>query len=123
MQGAVQVRARYTGAVTRVVLQVRQVFHRISAPSAADVAEARFDFFCKHLLPQVANSTDSAANQAHTLVFVPSYFDYVRIRNILTDKEASYSACCEYARVFTAPCGRLFPPIFLTPCACTHRVG
>ena len=95
-QGAIQVRARYSGAVSRVVTQVRQVFHRLPASSAADAPDARFDFFCKHLLPQLANDTDRAANQAHTLLFVPSYYDYVRLRNILTDKEASYSVCSEY---------------------------
>ncbi|KAJ1998498.1 hypothetical protein GGI04_004975, partial [Coemansia thaxteri] len=33
----------------------------------------------------------------HTLVFVPSYFDYVRIRNYCRDKSCSFAAISEYS--------------------------
>jgi len=100
-QGAIQVRGQYVGTVTNVIPEVRQIFHRIPADSATTAPDARFKFFCENLLPQIANSTDRSANQNRTMIFVPSYFDYVRIRNILTDKEASYSACCEYVAFLT----------------------
>ena len=35
----------------------------------------------------------------HTLIFVPSYFDYVRIRNWCTSSDLDFAEICEYTKV------------------------
>ena len=36
---------------------------------------------------------------SHTLLIVPSYFDYLRLRNYLRDEAGiQFAACCEYDR-------------------------
>lgn len=56
-------------------LQVRQVFERFDAPSAAAAADARFAAFTASLWPRLADAAGGGL-----LLFVPSYFDFVRLR-------------------------------------------
>lgn len=65
-------------ATAHVVPQVRQMFERFSAPSPADAAAARLAFFKSKLWPRLRESGASGL-----LIFVPSYFDFVRLRNFL----------------------------------------
>lgn len=62
-----------------------QAFTRIDVPSLAGADDARFAFFRDRLLPPLAAGVaeGSGSPAAHTLIFVPSYFDYVRLRNLL----------------------------------------
>lgn len=61
--------------------------------SLATQDDSRFEYFVGTVLPQVLRS-----NQAHTAVFVPSYFDYVRVRNHLMKNKASVVNVHEYSR-------------------------
>uniref|UniRef100_A0A915N164 Digestive organ expansion factor-like protein n=1 Tax=Meloidogyne javanica TaxID=6303 RepID=A0A915N164_MELJA len=51
-----------------------QYFHRFEANSPTEQANERFKYFVEHLLPKC---------ETGTLIFIPSYFDFVRIRNFL----------------------------------------
>jgi U3 small nucleolar RNA-associated protein 25 len=44
--------------------------------------------------------------QKHTLIFIPSYFDFVSVRNLLLKQEASFVSVTEYARVSEVSRGR-----------------
>jgi U3 small nucleolar RNA-associated protein 25 len=55
------------------------------------VADARFDFFTKKILPRYSDEI-----MAQTLVFVSSYFDFVRLRNFFKKQETSFVELCEY---------------------------
>lgn len=57
------------------LLQVRQLFERFAAPSAAAAADARFEFFKASVWPRLAE-----AGGGGLLLVVPSYFDFVRLR-------------------------------------------
>lgn len=71
-----------------------QVFQRIPADSPAAQHEARFQYFVDTVLPQMVR-----AKQSHTAIFIPSYFDYVRLRNHLMKEKASVVSVHEYSRV------------------------
>ncbi|KAA8496510.1 U3 small nucleolar RNA-associated protein 25 [Porphyridium purpureum] len=90
------------GSVNNVLLRVPQSFLRV--PRAEDrltASTARFEYFTKQLLQRVGS-------MPRTLVFVPSYFDFVRIRNYLArlrkdgylstiHKDFTYACLSEYA--------------------------
>lgn len=57
------------------LLQVRQVFERFSAASSAAAADARFEFFKLNIWPRLSEGAT-----AGLMMFVPSYFDVVRLR-------------------------------------------
>lgn len=82
-----------TGTVCHVVVQLPQVFHRFDAQSVAQSVDDRFNFFVKKIIPQYK---DAVMN--HVLVYVPSYFDYVRLRNYFRREGLDFVQICEYSK-------------------------
>ena len=70
------------GTICQIGYSLGQVFHRIDCDSPVDLAEARFNFFVEKILPQFKDEMKS-----HTLIFVPSYFDFVKLRNYFKKNE------------------------------------
>ncbi|KAI8382408.1 hypothetical protein BD560DRAFT_323096 [Blakeslea trispora] len=82
------------GSIVDVIPQVQQGFTRIDVSTLKSVNEVRYKYFIEKTLPTLRKS---AIMQSHTLVFIPSYFDFVRVRNYFEDNKYSYEACSEYA--------------------------
>ncbi|CAI9592286.1 unnamed protein product [Staurois parvus] len=80
-----------TGCISQVLVQLPHVFQRLEANSVLSVIDARFKFFTDKILPQYRD-----AIMSHTLIYIPSYFDYVRIRNYFKKEELSFTYICEY---------------------------
>ncbi|CAN0095965.1 unnamed protein product [Ectocarpus sp. 12 AP-2014] len=81
------------GHICEVALQAKQVFQRVPCESLVTQDDSRFEYFVGTVLPQVLR-----AKQSHTAVFIPSYFDYVRVRNHLIKNKASVVNVHEYSR-------------------------
>ncbi|KAG0204610.1 rRNA-binding ribosome biosynthesis protein utp25 [Mortierella sp. GBA30] len=81
------------GSIVDVVPLVQQNFNRIDTRTLAQADENRFQYFINQTLPQLRRS---AVTQTHTMIFVPSYFDFVRLRNYFTENKYSFAAICEY---------------------------
>ncbi|XP_018407769.1 PREDICTED: digestive organ expansion factor homolog isoform X2 [Nanorana parkeri] len=79
------------GSICQVLVQLPHVFQRLGADSLLSVIDARFNFFTDKILPQYRD-----AIMSHTLIYVPSYFDYVRLRNYFNKEELSFAHICEY---------------------------
>ncbi|RPB10309.1 DUF1253-domain-containing protein [Morchella conica CCBAS932] len=75
--GRVKTAPEYAGAMTDLGLQVRQTFMRFDARAPAQDADARFAFFAAMVLPGLQRSAGGS------VVFVHSYYDFVRVRNHL----------------------------------------
>lgn len=90
----------------RVRPGVKQIFERIdmdapqgrvglSGTSAAEESDARLEYFTKKALPALLRS---AVSRDHTLLVVPSYFDFVRVTNYLRKSDTvTYAAISEYS--------------------------
>ncbi|KAJ1865284.1 rRNA-binding ribosome biosynthesis protein utp25 [Coemansia sp. RSA 2703] len=94
IEGKVRFKPVMQGAVTDVVAQVPQVFKRLNVKRLATAADDRFVHFTENMLPELEKS---AAKDKHTLIFVSSYFDFVRIRNHCRDRGFSFAAISEYS--------------------------
>nr|XP_042711062.1 U3 small nucleolar RNA-associated protein 25 homolog isoform X2 [Chrysemys picta bellii] len=81
------------GSISRVVVQLPHVFRRLEAESSISVMDARFQFFIDKVLPEYRD-----AIMSHTLVYIPSYFDYVRLRNYFKKEELNFTHICEYTK-------------------------
>ncbi|VVC91521.1 unnamed protein product [Leptidea sinapis] len=82
-----------TGSIQQVILQVPQLFHRFTATSPLSSVDARFEYFIKEILPK---QRDPLMN--HTLIYVPSYFDFVRLRNYFKKEDISFDGKIARAR-------------------------
>jgi U3 small nucleolar RNA-associated protein 25 len=103
-EGALKLRCRVpvdAASLNNVIVRVKQVFQRISCTSFANQGSDRLQYFEDRVLPQILRS-----KQKHTMIFIPSYFDFVSVRNLLLKKEADFVSVTEYARVSEISRGR-----------------
>uniref|UniRef100_A0A3Q3KQ15 U3 small nucleolar RNA-associated protein 25 homolog n=1 Tax=Monopterus albus TaxID=43700 RepID=A0A3Q3KQ15_MONAL len=80
-----------TGSICQVLVQLPHVFQMFTSDSFMD-HDARFQFFVDKVLPQYRDSVMS-----HTLIYIPSYFNYIRLRNYMKKEELSFASICEYS--------------------------
>lgn len=91
-------------SICNVLTSVRQVFQRVPSESFATQGERRVNYFKDTILPQLIRT-----KQNHTLIYIPSYFDFISVRNMMLKHEiASYHfvSITEYARVSEVNRGR-----------------
>eukprot|EP00937_MAST-01D_sp_MAST-1D-sp2_P004174 g4174.t1 len=90
--GSVRVqRKHYGGAVTRVLVPTRQLFRRVPDSSLADAANARFEFFRTEVFEQLRRE-----QLGRTLIYFPTYFDFVRVRNLFHSSDVVFAPLSEY---------------------------
>jgi U3 small nucleolar RNA-associated protein 25 len=99
--GKIRIQREYHGAMLSTLgCQTKQTFSRFQSPSAQDDPDARFDYFTKAIIPML---TKNVKDSSGTLVFIPSYLDFVRVRNYFTSNPAaerlSFGTISEYADV------------------------
>ncbi|XP_043917749.1 U3 small nucleolar RNA-associated protein 25 homolog isoform X2 [Protopterus annectens] len=82
-----------TGSICHVLVQLPHVFQRIDPANFISLPEERFSFFINKVLPQYRD-----AIMSHTLIYIPSYFDYVRLRNYFKSEELNFTCICEYTK-------------------------
>ncbi|THU96784.1 digestive organ expansion factor [Dendrothele bispora CBS 962.96] len=74
---------------------IEQNFVRFDCASPKDEADKRFSYFTTQLLPVVLKS---AVQSANTLIFIPSYFDFVRVHNYFrTLSGVTFTVLSEYS--------------------------
>lgn len=81
------------GDISNVFVTTPQIFHLIDTTSLDSVFDTRFRYFVKEILPRYRKPSF-----AHCMIYVPSYFDYVRLRNYLKAESISFAQICEYTK-------------------------
>ena len=100
VQGRVVLTKQYDGCLGHAPRGLRQVFIRFDAADPLAEADARLEAFRTRLLPSLLAAMSSAVGHAQTLLFVPRYFDFVRVRQLLVSEDVPFVAVSEYS---TAP--------------------
>ncbi|XP_033154459.1 digestive organ expansion factor homolog [Drosophila mauritiana] len=81
------------GDIRNVLTPIHQVFRLISCSSVETTFDDRFQYFVKNIMPQF-----SKPGFSHCMLYVPSYFDYVRIRNHFKTEMVSFVQINEYTK-------------------------
>ncbi|XP_050372122.1 protein NUCLEOLAR FACTOR 1 [Argentina anserina] len=90
--GKVKLVHEYKGVLPKVVQQVRQIFQRFEGDEIMNIDDARFEHFATKVFPKIKNSVEGGI-----MIFISSYFEYVRVRNFLKSQNASFCLLHEYS--------------------------
>ncbi|KAI9678141.1 MAG: rRNA-binding ribosome biosynthesis protein utp25 [Caeruleum heppii] len=105
LSGKVKITLDYAGAMLDLGLSTKQTFSRYESPDLTKDPDARFEYFSAAIVPSLAKFVRSTSGPAGAgiLIFVPSYLDFVRIRNYFSTSAAahniSFGAISEYSSV------------------------
>ncbi len=88
-------------SICNVMVHVKKVFQRVACLTVSEAGANRLRYFSDHILPKLMR-----LKQKHTLIFVPSYFDFIAMRNLLLKREADFCCVTEYSRVSEVSRGR-----------------
>jgi U3 small nucleolar RNA-associated protein 25 len=98
--GKIKISINYPGAIQELGLKVKQTFSRLESLSFASDPDARFTYFTTAVIPSL---TRSAKDSTGTVIFIPSYLDFVRVRNYFSTSPAttslSFGSISEYTSV------------------------
>ncbi|KAH7842911.1 hypothetical protein Vadar_010508 [Vaccinium darrowii] len=92
-KGKVKLVCEHKGVLPKVLLQVRQIYERFDVGSPVDVDDARLEYFAKKVFPKIKDSI-----QGGIMLFISSYFEFVRVRNFLKSQDASFCLLGEYTK-------------------------
>ena len=88
-------------SICNVMVPVRQIFQRIPCSTITTQGHERLKYFTDKVLPQLIS-----VQQKHTLIFIPSYFDFISVRNLLLKRNVSFVSVTEYSRTSEVSRGR-----------------
>ena len=97
-------RERYEGTMLELAIQPKQTFLRYDAPDPVQDPDTRFKFFTTSVVPWILKQSKTAsAKDSGILIFIPSYMDFVRVRNYIatsnTTQNVSFGSISEYTSV------------------------
>ncbi|GAM87309.1 hypothetical protein ANO11243_053310 [Dothideomycetidae sp. 11243] len=107
ISGRVKLQPEYDGTIQSLSLPsgIKQTFSRFDSSSPTADPDARFAFFSSAVLPAIvkAASASSSISPAGILLLVPTYLDFVRVRNFFAASTATenvaFGAVSEYSSV------------------------
>ncbi|KAK0719690.1 hypothetical protein B0H67DRAFT_643015 [Lasiosphaeris hirsuta] len=98
--GKARLQETYPGLIQYLGVKAKQTFNRFDAGSLADEPDARFSYFTKAIVPALAKR---AKDVSGVLIFIPSYLDFVKVRNYFANNSAAgnitFGTISEYAGV------------------------
>lgn len=80
------------GSICDVVVDFPQEFWKFEAANYGQSFDKRMEFFVTKFLPHYKNT-----HLNHTLIYVPSYYDFVQLRNYMRKEEVNFVQICEYS--------------------------
>jgi U3 small nucleolar RNA-associated protein 25 len=87
-EGLVKYQPLHDGSLLSTGLDIKQTFSKIPAKDPQGDPDARFSFFASIIIPWILRLPRPPDGALGVLVFIPSYFDFVRVRNYFSGSPA-----------------------------------
>ena len=101
VSGKLEYQPEYAGAIVSVGQSIKQTFSRFQSANVVDDADARFKYLTTSIIPWISRLPKPTEGGLGVLLFIPSYFDFVRVRNHFTNSNAtqniSFGVLSEYS--------------------------
>ncbi|PHH64112.1 hypothetical protein CDD81_4987 [Ophiocordyceps australis] len=101
--GKIRLQPEYPGVIQQLEVKAKQTFSRFQSSAVDKDPDARFDYFVSAIVPMLVKRAKDATG---TLLFVPSYLDFVRVRNYFANSlvmgNVTFGAISEYTDVSDA---------------------
>ncbi|KAH3758939.1 digestive organ expansion factor [Pelomyxa schiedti] len=75
----------HRGVANKIAYPLQQVFQRIDCDDPLKLPDKRFTYFSHEIFPVIRSKA-----QQRTIIYVPSSFDFVRVRNFLLDNKVNF---------------------------------
>eukprot|EP01061_Rhynchopus_euleeides_P005784 TRINITY_DN14947_c3_g1_i2.p1 TRINITY_DN14947_c3_g1~~TRINITY_DN14947_c3_g1_i2.p1 ORF type:complete len:603 (+),score=223.43 TRINITY_DN14947_c3_g1_i2:58-1809(+) len=99
-RGKIRCGRNYNGELVRVVNGAKHLFHRFEVTSVENSPDERFKFFEDKVYSRLTSAMNSGVGTMSTIIIVPSYFDYTRVRNFFDSVDRDcFTEVCEYTPV------------------------
>lgn len=94
----------YNGSMLDLGIQIKQTFSRFDSSQPVADPDARFKYFTTAIVPSLTKLSKIKTGTGHgVLIFIPSYMDFVRVRNFLANSNStqnlSFGSISEYTSV------------------------
>ncbi|PIC42907.1 hypothetical protein B9Z55_009831 [Caenorhabditis nigoni] len=87
-RGLVVAKPKQAGTLNDIEIPLCQELHKFEVKDPNETSDLRFKYFVDKIMPTMI---------PRTVIVIPSYFDFVRVRNHLKKAEESFVMCHEYA--------------------------
>ncbi|KAF1762001.1 hypothetical protein GCK72_010261 [Caenorhabditis remanei] len=87
-RGLIVSKPKRTGTLSDIDIPLCQELHKFEVKDPNETSDLRFKYFVDKIMPTLI---------PRTLIVIPSYFDFVRVRNHFKKAEESFVMCHEYA--------------------------
>lgn len=90
--GKIKFAPEHAGAIlsiTQAGLQIKQTFSRFASTTLPSDPDQRFKFFTSSIMPTLTRYPVPPDGARGILIFIPSYFDFVRVRNYFATSSAT----------------------------------
>ncbi|KAG5966979.1 rRNA-binding ribosome biosynthesis protein utp25 [Claviceps cyperi] len=98
--GKIRLQPEYQGVIQQLNIKAKQTFSRFQSSSVDKDPDARFEYFVSAIVPTLVKRAKDASG---TLLFIPSYLDFVRVRNYFANSvimsNVTFGAVSEYTDV------------------------
>jgi U3 small nucleolar RNA-associated protein 25 len=86
--GKVKYQPTFDGSMLTTGFPIKQSFSRFNSPNLVSDPDARFKFFTSTVVPWILRSPKPPDGALGIVIFIPSYFDFVRLRNYFSTSPA-----------------------------------
>ena len=101
--GKIKLTKQHDGAMLGLNNSAKQTFSRFECITPASEPDDRFAYFTAAIVPVLIKHSAQGAGSARMLIYLPSYADFVRVRNYLatssTTQNISFGSISEYTSV------------------------